>query len=358
MKRIPYVVLLTLLLLFPLTIRAAPEGDIGEKLRQVEELTRLLEQARMAQSPGGMDFKEKGKAVLRVYNVADLTVRLTNFIAPNLELKPAGSEFDEARPLFGRSMEGEIFFANIDELIDLIYNNVAPEAWDNGLARISSSGPNGIVVIGEPAVHEGVAAYLGELRRSVGRTVTMEIRLISVDPGQKLLIRPNSGTLGFSREDGLKLLELAELGQGYHLVRSARITGYNGQMVSCFRGAQQSFLQDWDVEVAQEASISDPIVNIAQTGLAFDIRPIVRSEELIIVDLRAQISTWREPLRTAVTPSGPVQAPNLAYSRLSTTLTVRNGGFALAGSGPGVGGGHWYLLLSATAEKIVSGGGR
>ena len=129
MKRIPYGVLLSLLLLFPLGIQADPEGDIGEKLRQVEELTRLLEQARAAAGEGGVAFEEQGNTMLRVYNVADLTVRLTNYIAPHMELKPAGAEIDEAQPMFGKAEEGEIFFANIDELIDLIYNNVNPEAW-------------------------------------------------------------------------------------------------------------------------------------------------------------------------------------------------------------------------------------
>ncbi len=358
MGRIPCVVLLALLLLFPLTIRAAPDGDFREKLMEVEELTQLLEQARAAQGARGLAFKESGNSVLRIYSVADLTVRLRDFSAPHLELKPAGAEIDESRPTFGKADEGEIFFAGIDELVDLIYNNVSPGAWDSGRARISASGPNGIVVIADPVVHEGVAAYLDELRRSVGWTVTIELRLISIDAGERLFIQPSSGTLGFDREEGLKLLQRAELGQGCRLVRSARVTGYNGQRVSCFRGAQRSFLQDWDVEVAQEASISDPIINIAQTGFAFDIRPIVRSEELIVVDLRAQISNWRESLRTAVTPSGPVQAPNLADTSISTTLTVPNGGFALAGSGPGAGGGQWYLLLSATAERVASGGGR
>lgn len=358
MRRIPYVVLLALLLLFPLTIRAAPEGDLGEKLRQVEELTRLLEQAKAAQGGGGLDFKAKGSAILRVYNVADLTVRLANFIAPNLELKPAGAEVDEAQPIFGRADEGDIFFADIDELIDLIYNNVSPEAWESGRALISSSGPNGIVVIGEPTVQAGVAAYLTELRRSVGRTVTIEVRLITAAPGAAPLLDSHAGNLGFTRQEGLAVLELAAGDADYHIARSARITGYNGQRISFYRGAQRAFLQDWDVEVAQEASISDPIIGIAQSGLAFDVWPTVRNAELIVVELRAELSTWREPLRTAVTPSGPVQAPNLAYTSLSTTLTVPNGGFALAGSGPGAGGGHWYLLLSATAEKIVTGGDR
>ncbi len=358
MKRILLGVLVSLLLLFPLTIRAAPEGDIGEKLRQVEELTRLLERARAAQGGGAIAFEETGSAVLRVYNVADLTVRLTNFIGPNLKLQPAGAEIDEDQPLFGRADEGEIFFAGIDELIDLLYSNVSPDAWEEGSARISASGPNGIVVIAEPDVHQGVEAYLGELRRSVGRTVTIELRLIEADSGVAPLLTPGSSSLALSRAEGLKILEMAESGQGYRLARSGRITGYNGQRVSYFRGAQQAFVQDWDVEVAQEASISDPIVGIAHAGFAFDVRPVVRNEDLIVVDLRAQVSKWREPLRTVVTPSGPVQAPNLAYTRLSTTLTVPNGGFALAGSGPGSDGGRWYLLLSATAEKIVSGGVR
>jgi hypothetical protein len=358
MRRILCGFLLSLLLLFPLTVRAAPEGDIGEKLRQVEELTRLLEQARANQSVAGVTFEDKGKNVLRVYNVADLTVRLTSFIAPNLLVRPAGAEVDESQPLFGKSQEGEIFFAGTEHLMDLILTNVLPDLWDVGSSTINASGPHGIVVTGEPLLQAAVTDYLAELRRSVGRTVTVELRVIEAPTGALPLQHPGAPTLSLTQKEGLAILAKAESGGDVRIIRSARITGYNGQQVSLYRGAQRSFVQDWDVEVAQEASISDPIVGIVQDGFAFDVRPIVRDENLIVVDLRAQRSEHRSPIRTVVSTSGPVQAPDMAYSRVNTTLTVPNGGFALAGSGPGQGSGGWYLLLSATAEKIVSGGGR
>ena len=169
--------LLVLLLCAPLALTAQDGEDLKEKLRIVEDLMRRLQEAGGAEESPELSFEKGNKNVLRVYSVADLTVRLTDFVHPNVRLLPAGAEIDEAAPMFGAAWDGEIFFTGAEEIADLIRNNVRPEVWGAGLSSVRVSGAYGLIVIGEPDVQEEVRRYLLELRRGVLRVVTVEVRV-------------------------------------------------------------------------------------------------------------------------------------------------------------------------------------
>jgi len=353
--------LLAVLLCAPLALTAQDEGNLKEKLRIVEDLMRKLQEAGGVESAPELSFEKGNKNVLRVYSVADLTVRLTDFIHPNLKLQPAGSEIDESQPLFGAKREGEIFFTGAEEISDLIRNNVRPEVWGGGLSSVRVSGAYGLIVIAEPDVQAEVREYLLQLRRGVLRVVTVEVRVLQVDFDQVAGLPRGGKSVLLPRGNGLALLARAERGDGMKVVHSARVTGFNGQKIALHHGAQRSIVQDYDVEVAQTASISDPIVGVLQTGLAFDVRPIVRGEGLVMLDIRAQISGLKEKLRVVETSSGPVHAPAQSLLTLETTVKVPAGGFALVAAGSDSSRGLFAILLSATTEKIESrktGGGR
>lgn len=356
MRGLVVVLALVLLALAPVMLRAQERGTSAEeKLRELQELMRKYEEVKAARNPE-WDFEDGDKRVLRLYNVADLTVRLTSFVHPNLALRPAGSEIDEDRPIFGRAREGEHSFSGPEELMDMITGSVRPDVWDTGWASINVSGLYGLMVLAEEDVHGEIASFLGGLRRMVGKTVTVEVRLIELDASTEM---PAGGQSFLeSREDGLVLLRRAEAGEGMRLLRSARITGMNGQRVSVHAGAQRSFVQDYDVEVAQDSSISDPIVGISQTGLAFDVRPIARGEGLISLEIMAQSNLEDGAGRNVVTPSGPVLAPKTRFAEFNSTVTIPDGGFAVIAGGGTDGGGRWIFLVSAAGESIVGGGGK
>ena len=354
MRGLIIVLALVLLALAPVMLRAQEGGrSAEEKLRELQELMEQYEKMKAERNPE-LNFEDDDNRVLKLYNVADLTLRLTSFIHPNLELKSAGSELDEGRPLFGNAYEGEHSFAGPEELMDMITQSIRPDVWDTGWASMNVSGPFGLMVLAEQRVHAEIASFLGGLRRMVGKTVTVEVRLIEVDAATELPATDKS--IALSREEGWLLVGRADAGQGMSLVRSTRITGMNGQVVSVHAGAQHSFVQDYDVEVAQEASISDPIVGILQTGLAFDVMPIARGEGLISLQVRAQSNIADGPARSLVTPSGPVQAPETRFAEFNTTITIKDGGFAVIGGGATEGGKKWILLVSAASQSIVEGG--
>src|SRR5262249_36813609 len=59
------------------------------------------------------------------------------------------------------------------------------------------------------------------------------------------------------------------------LLTAPKITAYNTQQASIHVVSQTSYIQDFEVEVAQTAFIADPVVGVVNDGLVFDVRPTV-----------------------------------------------------------------------------------
>ena len=284
--------------------------------------------------------------VLRVHNVADLTVRLTDFIRPNLIMRSAGSEMDEDQPFFGKAQEGEVFFSNIEEITELIEQNVRPEIWSHGGPTIRIVGSHALVVTAPKDVQNEVEAYIRALRESVGRLVTLELRVLEIAgdvPGKTL----------YTAEEGKALMGQS----GVRLALSSRITAFSGQMVSLYRAVQRAFVQDHDVEVAQTASIADPIVSVQQLGLSFDARCVTRRDSHVVVDLRACLTRAKDSGRMFKSIGGGVNVPSQRLVNFQSTVSIPVGGYALVGSGKTADGVRWALLLSPHVDRIGAKGG-
>ena len=359
MRWVAGLVLLCLLLVGPPATRADSDDETMDRIRQVEELMRRLRETEEQEADKGLEslLESEGSQVLRIHNVADLTIRLTSFVHPNLHLRPAGAEMDEDAPLFGKAEEGEMFFSGVEELLDLISANVWPQVWEERGNSMWTSGPHALIVIAPEEVQKDVHLYLQELRRSLGRIVTVSVRVLSLDDAALVEVLGGARSAILDRTTGLRLLARAEAGQDMRLGHSVRLSGFNGQQVMLYRCAQQAFVQDYDVEVAEEAKISDPIVGVLQTGLTFDVRSTMRGEDMVIVDLRAQLAALNGEMGVFETRSGPVQKPDLSLVDFSTTVTVPVAGFALISGSNASGRTPWALMLSASVERVQSGEG-
>jgi type II secretory pathway component GspD/PulD (secretin) len=96
-------------------------------------------------------------------------------------------------------------------------------------------------------------------------------------------------------------------------------------------------VQDFNVEIAQAASIADPIVNIVQDGVTLDVRPVVSADRrFITLELRPTIAVLRRPIREVVTTLGSqnsvtIQLPEVDYQRVRTSIPMPDGGTVLLG---------------------------
>jgi hypothetical protein len=259
---------------------------------------------------------------LHVLDVADLTVRLTDFIRPNITMTPAGAEFDEDAPMFGTVREGPTFF-DPEELVELIRSNVRPAVWEaDGTIEVQG---RAILVSAPEEVIRDVRAALGTLRSDVGRMVTVELRVVRAGL-EELPI----GTLTREEFDGL-LVRLREAGDD-RIVASTELTGYAGQRMMLFDGRQVAYVQDHDVEVAQDARIADPIVSVLQDGVSFDVRAMpMGSDGRILLDFRADFGATVGEIPLLRTEVGLTQLPRQRYARAHAAVTVPNGGGLVLG---------------------------
>lgn len=116
------------------------------------------------------------------------------------------------------------------------------------------------------------------------------------------------------------------------------LTVFNTQRANITVLNQTSFIQDFDVQVAQTAFIADPSINVIQDGLVLDVRPTISYDrKFITLELQPAVADLLEPIPTFTTSlaglTQPVtfQLPELRVSSAATTVIVPDGGSVLLG---------------------------
>ena len=116
------------------------------------------------------------------------------------------------------------------------------------------------------------------------------------------------------------------------------VTVYNTQRANVTVVNQLSYIQDFDVEVAQTSSIADPIIGIIQDGLTLDVRPTVSNDrKFITLELQPTVAKLIEPIPTFSTTLGStfspviIQLPELQVQQARTTVRIPDGGSILIG---------------------------
>jgi type II secretory pathway component GspD/PulD (secretin) len=120
-------------------------------------------------------------------------------------------------------------------------------------------------------------------------------------------------------------------------ISAPRLTVYDTQRANVSVMKQNSYVQDFDVEIAQAAAIGDPIIQTIRDGIILDVRPIVSADRrFITMELRPTVADLVRPIPTfqtslATGPPVTIQVPELAIQRVRTTVTMPDGGTLLLG---------------------------
>lgn len=101
----------------------------------------------------------RGRPILRLYSIADLTFKLEDFPAPDLNLRPSSFDpFAQEEPL-----EREGAFEDPEVIIEILQSNVMPESWDD--ERVSISATKRVLIVRQSReAHAQIAKLLGLLR--------------------------------------------------------------------------------------------------------------------------------------------------------------------------------------------------
>jgi hypothetical protein len=144
-----------------------------------------------------------------------------------------------------------------DMLLDAIVLEFGEETWERGgTSMLQVTGA--LVVEGDAALHAGIAKLLGARERALD-TERVAVRLLATDDA------------GETREIGAAWLDLPY-----------------GRSVGWQSGTERAYVADWDVEVAQEERVGDPIVEKVVEGLALTLvlgRAPVEGRALLRLDL-------------------------------------------------------------------------
>jgi Flp pilus assembly secretin CpaC/tetratricopeptide (TPR) repeat protein len=133
------------------------------------------------------------------------------------------------------------------------------------------------------------------------------------------------------------ILRAVSKSERVELVTSPRITVHNTARGNLSVLNQVAYVQDFNVEIAQAASIADPIVNVVQDGVVLDVRPVVSADRrFITLELRPTIANLKRPIREVVTTLGSqnsvtIQLPEVEIQKVRTSIPMPDGGTVMLG---------------------------
>lgn len=133
------------------------------------------------------------------------------------------------------------------------------------------------------------------------------------------------------------ILRAVSKSERVELVTSPRISVHNTARGNLSVVNHVAYVQDFNVEIAQAASIADPIVNVVQDGVVLDVRPVISADRrFITLELRPTVAQLQRPIREVVTTLGSqnsvtIQLPEVEYQRVRTSIPMPDGGTVLLG---------------------------
>ena len=378
----------------------------------------------------------RGKAILVLHDIRDLTGQIKDFPGPRIKLLPSkgqdssgGATFEEEPSTGGAVLTGE-------KLTELIKSSIEPDTWDKEQFSIAETSGQ-LLVVHTKEVQEKIRDFLNDMRRFSGTMVAIESRFLEItddflehlgidwrgigdnqlqqndtnittDDNRVGLTGLTSGTednaggtndnngnsfvpsagaffrqsvkdrqnvngvntqrgnfdirsrtehideqtLGTRlRKTGGLSIQLATMddmqlsavlwmvkktGRG-ELLMAPRLTAFNTQRANLTVVDQQSYIKDFDVEVAQSAYIADPVIGTIQSGVVLDVRPTISNDrKYITLELRPTIATlvrFRD-FNTSLGASGrevTFQIPELRLQSVETTVRIPDQGTLMIG---------------------------
>lgn len=161
------------------------------------------------------------------------------------------------------------------------------------------------------------------------------------DPLGSLISTVGGGAFEFSIFDDTSInivLNLVSKSENATEITAPTVSVYNTQRAFVTVVNQVSFVQDFEVDVATNAFIADPVIGIAQEGIVLDVRPTISYDrKYITLDVQSTVAELERPFPTITTLLGPngspvtFAIPTLRVQDAQTTVVVPDGGAVILG---------------------------
>ncbi len=250
---------------------------------------------------------------IHLFDVSALTVGWPDFIGDRGPFPPSPDQVnDEERPSFGG--EGEEPNRSLGDVTALmeILKSEDPAAWEGEGVELKCHWPSLLVVRAPKGLCARVAEALSRYQAEVLPVVTVEAVALEGDP---------------SAAGGPQGLAGAIASGALVPIASARVSGHSGERVCALSGGQRAYLQDHDVEVSQESSVSDPIVGVVADGMSLDVRATAAGDHVLL-----QLRSWlARPAQTKTYKSlqgETIEQPAVDGVTIDETVRVRSGSWS------------------------------
>jgi type II secretory pathway component GspD/PulD (secretin) len=121
-------------------------------------------------------------------------------------------------------------------------------------------------------------------------------------------------------------------------ISSPVVSVYNTQRAFVTVVNQVSFVQGFDVDVANAAFIADPNIGVVQEGIVLDVRPTISFDrKYVTLDVQTTVANLQRPIRQVTTNLGgqsdqvTFSLPELQVQDAQTTVVVPDGGSVVLG---------------------------
>ena len=268
--------------------------------------------------------------VLASASFAQSALQIRHFDAASLATKPfRGQSFYRSLPLSSAygyphsEMETDPqSFIEPDQILDLIRMTIEPSSWDEIEGVELSLDNRQIIARHRPETLDKIGALLAGIGDAIARPGVVEI--FAVD--RSALV---SGKHALSRAEASALVGSDKARSlGFIRVRSGEIRRF-------LTGSEQSFIADYDVEVAQKSTIADPIVRSLRDGMDLRIRLCATPTGEAFVEASAVAATLNGMNdRSVAAPDRPLlQLPSTESEVAFSSAVLENGGVMIMGSG-------------------------
>jgi len=281
----------------------------------------------------------------RTYDVAPLVTAAPEPEVLVLGLPPAGLAF---RPEEEDADEPAAYLP-ADALVELLLTSV-PGPWEDDDRTVVGVEGEKLVVRADAATQAAVERFLGRLWNDAMVRVALEGRHLVFDATSRARLA-EQGLLDVLASGRVGSRSVAALVEAATASSAAAATVRPGQRGTLGRVESTTYVRDYDVEIAQDSAVGDPVVDALASGWLLDVRPYRLQDGSLLLEVLGQAVEPERPLRREaleVEPLGTVDLPACRALRFAGNARIVSGGAVAWTAAPaGEGGPLEVVLLSA-----------
>jgi hypothetical protein len=296
--------------------------------------------------------QEAAKLEMRIFDVSAL-VEPTADAPPSLWMLPIARAYAQER---GERKSGEseaVRPMEANDIAGLLRDGLMRQIWTDGTQISVLEDGNFLSITQTPEALDRAAELLAELGEALRSPIEIEALAFEGGHAAVAALMDSGGFMSAAAFDALR----GGKDQGLRVVASLAGSGMSGQRISISSARYTNVCGDYDVEVAQAASIPDPRVQQIMTGLTLSVRSTLLDDGRIALRLQADIV---DDLKiSAFAPGSPaigkLQLPSVTVEKLTGSAVLAQGDALVVGAIAPDGGPRRLLAVRAHCRERRAG---